>query len=198
MSTLSWKQNLVLDAHDLRPATAADAAGLAALMAEPEVAQWWHQDWDVKRWTDYLRRMTEDPGSLPLALDREGRVTGYVEIYRVATDVLGDHIEHSESDLGMHIAVGRQSRGRGLGTGIIRGVLREAIEILDGCPRLVAEPDIRNISSHRAFSQAGFASFGTVQLPDKVARLMAASTDTRPQPARFSSAGGATRKKALL
>ncbi|MBG6219024.1 RimJ/RimL family protein N-acetyltransferase [Arthrobacter sp. CAN_A6] len=198
MKILSWKQDMVLGEQHLRPATAADAVELASLMAEPEVAQWWHQDWDAKRWTDYLGQMTEDPGSLPLALDRGGHVTGYVEVYRVAADVLGDYIEHSESDLGMHIAVGKQSRGRGLGTSIIRGVLREATEILDCCPRLMAEPDIRNISSHRAFSQAGFASLGTVQLPDKAAQLMAASTDKRPQPAKFSSVDGATQEKALL
>jgi RimJ/RimL family protein N-acetyltransferase len=197
MNALDWKRNLVLNAHELRPATPVDAAALSALMAEPKVEQWWHQDWDAKRWSDYLDGMIEDPGSLPLALDCGGLVTGYVEVYRVAADVLGGYIEHSETDLGMHIAVGRQSRGRGLGTGIIRGVLGVAAEILDGCPRLLAEPDVRNIRSHRAFGQAGFVSLGTVQLPDKSAQLMAASTYIRTEPARLALAEGTKQEDAL-
>lgn len=172
MNGLNWKRNLFLDGHELRPTTAVDAAGLAALMAEPEVEQWWHQSWDAGRWSEHIAGLLKDPDSLPLTLAQGDNVAGYVEVYRVASDILGRHIEHAETDLGMHIALGRHTRGKRLGTVVIRGVLETTAEILHSCERLVAEPDVRNTRSHRAFSEAGLDGIGTVQLPDKTAWLM--------------------------
>lgn len=176
MSALDWKHNLLLPGHELHCSAAADAADLAELMAEPDVEQWWHQSWDVDRWAGYLDGLLRDPDSLPLTLVQRDNVAGYIEVYRVAGDVLGRHIEHAGTDLGIHIALGQGTRGQGLGAGVIRGIFEASEGILPGCERLVAEPDVRNIRSHRAFSDAGFEAIGTVQLPDKTARLMAART----------------------
>lgn len=176
MRALAWKQNLLLAGHELRRSTAADAAGLSVLMAEPDVEQWWHQGWDPDRWAEYVTGLRQAPDTLPLTLVGEGGVTGYLEVYRVAADVLGRHIQHTGTDLGIHIALGSGSRGHGLGATVIRGVLAAVPEILPRCGRLVAEPDVRNIRSHRAFSDAGFEAIGTVQLPGKTVRLMAAGT----------------------
>lgn len=184
MNALAWKRNLLLDGHVLRRSGAADAAGLAALMAEPDVEQWWHQSWDAARWAEYLTGLLQDPGSLPLTLVQGNNVTGYVEVYRVAGDVLGRHIPHTGTDLGMHIALGSGTRGQGLGPVVIRSVLEAAPEILPGCGRLVAEPDVRNTRSHRAFSAAGLEAIDIVQLPDKTACLMAAG---KPDPSRESA-----------
>lgn len=193
MIALKWSRDMLLDdGYVLRAATVADAAGVAALMSEPDVEQWWHQDWGTSRWEECLRGLIDDAGSLPLVLAQNGGadgdkisggraqskplqdsgVAGYVEVYQVAGDVLGRHIPHKQTDLGMHIALGRSSRGKGLGKGVIRSVLGAAGEILEGCNRLVAEPDVRNRKSVRAFAAAGLESGGTVQLPDKTARLM--------------------------
>jgi RimJ/RimL family protein N-acetyltransferase len=174
MTALGWSRDVSLDGLVLRLATPADAGDLAALMAEPDVEQWWHQAWDKDRWAEYISGLLQDPNSLPLTLADGGRAAGYVEVYRVATDILGQHIGHSPTDLGMHLALGELSRGRGLGTVVIRSVLHMAPEILDGCRRLVAEPDARNKRSHRAFEAAGFDAICAVQLPDKTAWLMAA------------------------
>lgn len=176
MSALAWKRNLLLAGHELRRSSAADAAGLAALMAEPDVEQWWQQDWGAGRWAGYITGLLQDPDTLPLTLVRGDSVGGYVEVYRVAADVLGRHIKHAETDLGMHIALGGGTRGQGLGVVVIRGLLEAAPEILPGCGRLVAEPDVRNLRSHRAFAGAGLGTIASVQLPDKTARLMAAGT----------------------
>lgn len=182
MNALSWKRNLFLDGHELRRSAAADAAGLAALMAEPDVEQWWHQGWDADRWAGYIAGLLRDPGSLPLTLVRGEGVAGYVEVYRVAGDVLGRHIRHAPTDLGMHIALGSSTRGQGLGALVIRGVLEAAAEILPGCGRLLAEPDVRNTRSHRAFAEAGLTAIGTVELPGKTAHLMAAGQPDAPRP----------------
>lgn len=192
MTVMKWNQDLGIGDQELRLSTAADAAGLAALMAEPEVEQWWHQNWDVPRWVEYLNGLIADPDSLPLTLSCGDRVTGYVEVYRVGADVLGRHIEHRETDLGMHIALGRAIRGRGLGSQVIGRILAVADGILDGCERLVAEPDMRNTRSHRAFADAGFDPTGTVQLPDKTAQLMAG------RPGLQAASGSASSKKSPL
>ena len=179
MSALAWDRDLSVGACVLRAAVPGDAEGVAALMAEPDVEQWWHQAWDAPRWDEALRALAGDPGSLPLVLiRREGdaeSVAGYVEVYRVAGDVLGGHIRHDPTDLGMHIALGASSRGQGLGVEVIRAVLAAAVRILPGCRRLVAEPDERNTRSTRAFAAAGFEIRGTVQLPDKTATLLEAA-----------------------
>lgn len=187
MMALGWKRDVFLGTHVLRAATVADAEGVAALMTEPDVEQWWHQNWDASRWAGCLRGLIEDPGALPLVLVRgdgaQGEsVAGYVEVYRVAGDILGQHIQHDQTDLGVHIALGETSRGQGLGEGVIRAVLGAAAEILEGCNRLVAEPDKRNTRSIRAFNSAGFESGETVQLPDKTSRLMEACLSSLPVP----------------
>ena len=173
MTALSWSSDVSLDGLMLRLATPADAEGLADLMAEPDVEQWWHQAWAEDRWAEYIAGLVADTNSLPLTLADDDRVVGYVEAYRVATDVLGEHIAHSPTDLGMHLALGEFARGRGLGTRLIRSVLERAGDIQAGCDRLVAEPDAGNTRSRRAFEAAGFAVVATVQLPDKTAVLMA-------------------------
>jgi RimJ/RimL family protein N-acetyltransferase len=174
MTALRWSRDVPVDGLALRQATPADARDLAALMAEPDVEHWWHQAWEEDRWADYIAGLVQDPNSLPLTLADDRRAVGYVEVYKVATDTLGQHVSHGLADLGMHLALGELARGRGLGARLIRSVLGAAPGILDGCGRLVAEPDVRNTRSHRAFEVAGFTAVGTVQLPDKTALLVAA------------------------
>jgi RimJ/RimL family protein N-acetyltransferase len=197
MTALTWSRDLVLEGLVLRLATPADAEGLAALMAEPDVEQWWHQAWEPERWAECISGFLEDPDSLALTLTEGDRVTGYVEVYRVATDVLGRRISHTQTDLGMHLALGESVRGRGLGARLISRVRESAQQILDGCGRLVAEPDLRNQRSHRAFAEAGFQAIGAVQLPVKTAWLMAAEPGLlEPHPASHEFAGAVGRKGA--
>lgn len=182
MNDLAWTHDLDLGSHTLRAATTADAEALATLMAEPDVDQWWHQRWDPHRWAAHLAGLAGDPHTLPLVLTADSTVAGYVEVYRVAADVLGRHIEHRDADLGMHLALGKHARGRGLGTRVIGAIRETATSILDGCDRLVTEPDLRNTRSHRAFAAAGLRPVGLVQLPDKTAQLMAAQVTPAAHP----------------
>lgn len=209
MTALGWNRDLFVGTHVLRAATIADAEGVAALMAEPGVEQWWQQNWDTDRWAACLQGLIGDPGSLPLVLTRDhgvrgdgppdNGVIGYVEVYRVAGDVLGGHIRHDRTDLGMHIALGDMSRGQGLGRDVIRAVLGAAVDVLEGCQRLVAEPDERNTTSIRAFSAAGFEPRATVRLPDKTAKLMDANPNSfRVLPEYESIPAGAGQQGAVL
>jgi RimJ/RimL family protein N-acetyltransferase len=199
MTALSWSNDISLGGLVLRPATPADAEDLAALMAEPDVEQWWHQAWTPGRWAEYIAGLVADDNTLPLSLVGGGAAVGYVEVYRVAADVLGDHIAHSPTDLGMHLALGESVRGAGTGTRLIRSILEHAGSILAGCDRLVAEPDARNLRSHRAFAAAGFAVVGTVRLPpDKTAVLMAAEPYQAGRKAGLAREDTYTQEGALL
>ena len=91
---MRWSRDVPVDGLVLRQATPADAEDLAALMAEPDVEQWWHQAWEKDRWAEYIAGLVRDPNSLPLTLADNGRAVGYVEVYRVATDILGEHVAH--------------------------------------------------------------------------------------------------------
>ena len=68
MNGLKWNRKLLLEDHALRLATPADAEGLATLMAEPDVEQWWHQAWAADRWAEYVAGLLRDPDSLALTL----------------------------------------------------------------------------------------------------------------------------------
>lgn len=173
MSTLSWPRDLPVADGTLRRARPDDAEALAALMAEPEVDRWWHQAWPAPRWAAHLADLTRH-GSLPLVLTEGRTVMGYAEVYVVADDVLGDHVDHLDRDLGVHLALSEAARGRGHGPALLSALRGAAGGLLEGCLRLLAEPDERNTRSHAAFRKAGFETAGTVRLPGKTALLVVA------------------------
>ena len=61
---------------------------------------------------------------------------------------------------------------KGLGRRLLRGVADALLRADPACQRVVAEPDVENTPSVRAFAAAGFVQQGELQLPDKTALLM--------------------------
>lgn len=175
--TLTWPETTLetaLGTMTLRRATPGDAGPVAALMAEPEVARWWHQAWSADRWRETIERQLHDGPALPLVLVDDGAVAGYVELYPVAHDVLGRHVRHDDTDLGVHLALAGSVRGRGIGPRVLAAVREGAGTVVPGCRRLLAEPDLRNRGSLAAFRRAGFETAAEVDLPDKRAQLVVA------------------------
>jgi RimJ/RimL family protein N-acetyltransferase len=95
---------------------------------------------------------------------------GYVEVYRVRHDRLAEYYESDEHDWGVHIAITRV--GRGFGRRLLRALADALLREYPESRRVVAEPDIDNTPSIRAFTAAGFVSQGELQLPEKTALLM--------------------------
>lgn len=156
-----------------RVAGAADAAVVQRWMSEPHVVKFWQQNWPLARWRDELRRQLDGTHSLPCVLSHEGIDLAYLEVYRVACDVLGKHCEHEPHDLGLHIAIGDLARtGRGLGRRALRAVADGLLAADPRSTQVLAEPDAGNIASLAAFAAAGFTSRGEITLPDKTAVLM--------------------------
>jgi RimJ/RimL family protein N-acetyltransferase len=91
---------------------------------------------------------------------------------------LAGHYPHHPHDLGVHVAIGEPSRtGRGLGRALLRAVAEGLLAADPRCPRVVAEPDVRNVPSIRAFTAAGFRPAGEITLPDKTAALLVFDRD---------------------
>jgi RimJ/RimL family protein N-acetyltransferase len=161
------------DGFDLRPATSADAATVARWMAQPHVVPWWQQDWPVERWVQELQEQAAGEHSIPCVVAFEDEDLAYVELYRVRHDRLAEYYASQEHDWGLHIAIGDVGQvGQGLGRRLL-GALGDAVLRADPrCDRVVAEPDVRNTPSVRAFAAAGFEPAGELQLPEKTALLM--------------------------
>jgi RimJ/RimL family protein N-acetyltransferase len=158
---------------DLRPACAEDAAKIAWWMAQPHIRQWWHQDWSVERWAQELSEQTAGEHSTPCVVSIDSEDFGYLELYRVRHDRLAEYYASDEHDWGVHVAIGDVTRvGRGLGRRLLRSLADALLGTDPDCLRVVAEPDIDNTQSVRAFAAAGFVKQGELQLPEKTALLM--------------------------
>nr|WP_275942317.1 GNAT family N-acetyltransferase [Streptomyces spiramenti] len=146
---------------------------MARWMAEPHVEAFWHQAWPRDRWAAELTAQRGGDHSLPCMVAEDGRDLAYVEIYRVDRDRLAGRYPHDPHDLGVHIAVGATGDTcRGVGRRLL-GALATALLTADpACRRIVAEPDLRNAPSIRAFTAAGYRRCGEVFLPEKTAALL--------------------------
>ena len=158
---------------DLRPAGTADAPRIALWMAQPHIQRWWHQSWSVERWAQEIERQTAGDHSVPCVAAVDSEEFCYVELYRVRRDRLAGYYSYDEHDWGVHVAIGDAARvGRGLGRQLLHAV-SDAVLLADpACQRVVAEPDVENTPSVRAFVAAGFVQQGELQLPEKTAVLM--------------------------
>ncbi|GGM72516.1 hypothetical protein GCM10012275_48900 [Longimycelium tulufanense] len=155
---------------------APDGADLALIhdwMGAPHVAAFWKQAWAQHRWAAELSGQLAGDHSLPCLISRDEQPVAYLEVYRVVRDRLAEHYPCRPNDLGVHLAIGELGRtGRGLGRTLLREVADGLLAADPECGRVVAEPDVRNGPSRRAFSAAGFLPVGEVSLPNKPAVLL--------------------------
>jgi len=168
------RHDITLDnGFDLRPAVASDAPRIALWMSQPHIRRWWHQDWSVERWAQEIERQLAGEHSVPCVAAVDAEDFGYVELYRVRHDRLAEHYVSDEHDWGVHVAIGDITRvGHGLGRQLLRALADGLLRADPACPRVVAEPDIENTPSVRAFVAAGFEQQAELQLPEKTALLM--------------------------
>jgi len=150
-----------------------DLALLHRWMHAPHVADAWGQAWTRQRWAEELQAQLAGEVSRPCLASYEGEPVAYLEIYRAARDRLGAYYEAHPHDLGVHIAIGDAERiGRGLGRRLLRVVADGLLAADPACPRIVAEPDVVNTASIRAFTAAGFQHRNDIRLPHKTAALL--------------------------
>jgi RimJ/RimL family protein N-acetyltransferase len=97
----------------------------------------------------------------------------YWELYRADQDRLAQYYSASSHDGGIHLLLGpATSRGQGLGATLLAAVAERMFAGDPEMSRIVAEPDVRNTRSIRAFERAGFLRSADIDLPEKRAALM--------------------------
>lgn len=161
-------------------AQGADLALLHRWMNAPHVAEAWGQAWTRERWAEELAAQRAGEVSRPCLVSCQGEPLAYVEIYRAARDRLAAFYRARPHDLGVHVAIGDVERTRrGLGRRLLRAVADGLFAADPACTRVVAEPNVVNTASIRAFTAAGFERRADIRLPHKTAALL-----IRPRPER--------------
>ncbi|CAN3983107.1 GNAT family N-acetyltransferase [Kitasatospora purpeofusca] len=161
----------------------ADLGLLTRWMNDPEVAAFWELAGPSAVTERHLRHQLDGDGrSLPCLGLLDDTPMSYWEVYRADLDPLAAHYPARPHDAGLHLLLGpAASRGRGLGTALLTALTDRVLRERPQCERVVAEPDVRNRRSVRAFRRAGFRLAAELDLPDKRAALMV--RDRTPHPA---------------
>ncbi|KUN16627.1 rhizobactin siderophore biosynthesis protein rhbD [Streptomyces antibioticus] len=147
---------------------------LGRWMNDPTVAEFWELAGPQNRTEDHVRsQLSGDGRSVPCLGMLDGTAMSYWEIYRADLDPVARHYPARPHDTGIHLLIGAAAdRGRGLGSVLLRAVADLALDKRPACARVIAEPDLRNISSVSAFLSAGFHFSAEINLPGKRAALM--------------------------
>lgn len=149
-------------------------------MNDPEVARFWKKPWPRWRVATYLREQDTSRHSIPYLGRLDGVPMSYWELYRADLDPLAQFYTAHHHDAGIHLLLGpAQCRGRGLAADLIRVVSGWQLDADVQAARVVAEPDMENARSVRAFERAGFQRAGHVDLPGKRALLMVRNREPR-------------------
>ncbi|MFM9370280.1 GNAT family N-acetyltransferase [Streptomyces sp. Da 82-17] len=150
-----------------------DLAAVHAWMNDPEVARFWEMPLPEQQIEAYLREQRASAHSTPYLGCIDGTPMSYWELYRADLDPLAAHYAAKPRDAGVHLLLGPSDfRGRGLGARLLRAVSDWQLAVQPYAERVVAEPDVRNVRSVRAFERAGFRKVRELDLPDKRAAFM--------------------------
>jgi aminoglycoside 6'-N-acetyltransferase len=135
----------------LRPVTAADAAALAGILADPTVSPWWGTFDAEKLRNDVLE---PQPGVASFVIEVEGSVAGFIQ-----------YSEENDPDYrhaGIDIAVGSSWQGRGIGPDALRTLARHLFDER-GHHRLTIDPAVANDRAIRAYERVGFRPVGVMR-----------------------------------
>ena len=152
---------------EFRPLARDDLEQLHAWLQREHAARWWNEEMTPARVEEtYVPRIEgrEPVRMFVIVLGR--RDAGFVQTYKVADYPESWPFDVGAGAAGMDLAIGEPELiGRGLGPQVIRAFVDEIVfadPIVAAC---VADPDVRNRRSVRAFEKAGFAVIGTMNLP---------------------------------
>ncbi|MDH6127723.1 GNAT family N-acetyltransferase [Kitasatospora sp. GP82] len=159
----------------LRPiALGEELERLTAWMNDPEVAAFWKLSGPPDVTERHVCALLDGDGrSVPCLGLLDGAPMSYWEVYRADLDPLAEHYPARPHDTGVHLLLGpAETRGRGLGATLLAALAERILQARPACERVLAEPDVRNVRSVRAFERAGFERAADLDLPTKRAALM--------------------------
>jgi acetyl CoA:N6-hydroxylysine acetyl transferase len=161
----------LFELEPLRPLR--DLPLLHAWMNDPDVAAHWDLAGPRELVDRHVADQLESRHSTPYLGRLDTEAMSYWEVYRADLDPIAGHYQARAHDTGLHLLIGPgQHRSRGIGSVLIRAVAEWTLSRSFWASRVIAEPDVRNTRSVRAFCNAGFQPCGVLDLPDKQAMLM--------------------------
>jgi RimJ/RimL family protein N-acetyltransferase len=131
----------------LCPVMPADVAELRRIHATPEVAHRWGLPEEDFPWED-------DPEATRLVIEVDGAVAGLIQY----GEELEPRYRHANIDLYLDPAL----HGRGLGTEVVRRVVRLLIEER-GHHRITIDPALDNVAAIRSYEKVGFRPVGVMR-----------------------------------
>ena len=143
--------------YDFRAVTEADLPMLSAWLAEPHVAEWWDDpDTEIAS----IREAMDSVETEPLIVELDGRPIAYIQSYDPHLEDGHPYQDQPFGTLGIDITIGPPDLvGKGHGSAIVRQFADMLFE--EGAPRVVIDPDPKNLRAIRAYEKAGFRAFDT-------------------------------------
>lgn len=165
---------------ELRELEDEDYPLLTSWMNDPEIAEFWLLAGPESLTRAHVAHVSADGHSTSYLGYLDDEPMSYWELYRADLDSLAEHYAAEAYDGGIHLLLGpSRYRGKGLGAQLLQAVALGMFAEEPRMRRIVAEPDVRNERSVRAFARAGFRQVGELELPIKTAALMVKERDGR-------------------
>lgn len=150
-------------ALSFRPLQPEDLVLLHEWLQRPHVQRWWNERESYEEVVAHYLPAIEgaDPTDLYFAL-LDGEPVGFVQTYLVA-----DHPDYAkvvgadDGAAGVDLFVADENlTGQGLGTSVLRQFVSEVVFSRPSTMHCVADPEVANAASIRAFEKAGFRVVG--------------------------------------
>jgi aminoglycoside 6'-N-acetyltransferase len=153
--------------YAFRAMTADDLPTIKRWLAEPHVRQWWG---DPAEQYALVSGDFDEPAMDQYIVSLDGRDFGYLQCYDLTAWNCGFG-EHPKGTRGIDLFIGDVGMiEHGHGSALIRAFADE--QLSRAAPRMVTDPDPKNLRALRAYENAGFTRVGMVDTPDGPSLLM--------------------------
>jgi len=154
--------------YQFRPMSAADLPMIRRWLETPHVAQWWH---DPDEQFALVRDDLDHPAMDQFVVTAHDRPFAYLQCYDPNAWPEGGLGIHPDGTRGIDQFIGEPDMiDCGHGSALIRSFVDNLLNT--GTPRVVTDPDPKNIRAVRAYEKAGFQKARLVDTPDGRALLM--------------------------
>jgi aminoglycoside 6'-N-acetyltransferase len=154
--------------YQFRPISVADLPMIRRWLETPHVAQWWH---DPDEQFALVRDDLDHPAMDQFVVTAHDRPFAYLQCYDPNAWPEGGLGIHPDGTRGIDQFIGEPDMiDCGHGSALIRSFVDNLLNT--GTPRVVTDPDPKNIRAVRAYEKAGFQKARLVDTPDGRALLM--------------------------